>query len=341
MRNAFGIRWSTAVVFAIVTGAVSSRADELRESPPPGPFAEALWLVQRFGVPEAASFRHDSSTKARLAKALNKQLALTEDGAARLMDAKKFSELAGGADRLDAERIEQILAADAPPSRKRLRPALAAHLQALTTSFDRIEARHREAGERLCDWIVEGYGSGKDLNVIFVCTGNSRRSMLGATMGNAAADYYGLSEIRCYSGGTAPSAFNRRAIAALKQVGLEIEPLGKSDAANPRYRVCWGDAGSAGEPEMETVEFSKYYGDAANPQKGFAAVMVCSEADEACPNVAGAAVRISAPFLDPKTYDDGAYETAKYAERRDDLGRLMLAVMMQARHRLAAAGKLP
>jgi hypothetical protein len=338
MRHAFGITRSTAVAFAIVAGAVSSRAEELRESPPPGAFAEALWLVQRFGAPEAARFRNDSSTKARLAKALNKQPALTEDGAAQLMDAKKFSELAGGADRLDAGRIEQILAADAPPSRKRLRPPLAAHLQALTTSFDRIDARHREAGERLCDWIVEGYGSGKDLNVIFVCTGNSRRSMLGATMGNAAADYYGLSEIRCYSGGTAPSAFNRRAIAALRQVGVEIEPLGKPDAANPRYRVCWG---AAGEPEMATVEFSKHYGDAANPQTGFAAVMVCSEADESCPNVAGAAIRISAPFLDPKTYDDGAYEAATYAERRDDLGRLMLAVMMQARHRLAAAGKLP
>ena len=32
-----------------------------------------------------------------------------------------------------------------------------------------------------------------------------------------------------------------------------------------------------------------------------------------------------------------AFEAAKYAERRDDMGRLMLAVMMQARNRLAAA----
>jgi arsenate reductase len=45
------------------------------------------------------------------------------------------------------------------------------------------------------------------------------------------------------------------------------------------------------------------------------------------------------PYLDPKIYDGGAYESAKYAERRDDMGRLMLAVMMQARQRLAA-GKL-
>ena len=37
-----------------------------------------------------------------------------------------------------------------------------------------------------------------------------------------------------------------------------------------------------------------------------------------------------ATYLDPKIYDDGAYEATKYAERRDDIGRLMLAVMVKA-----------
>ncbi len=43
-------------------------------------------------------------------------------------------------------------------------------------------------------------------------------------------------------------------------------------------------------------------------------------------------------LLDPKIYDDGAYEAAKYAERRDDIGRLMLSVMVQARGGIAAGG---
>ena len=41
------------------------------------------------------------------------------------------------------------------------------------------------------------------------------------------------------------------------------------------------------------------------------------------------------PYLDPKIYDDSTYEAHKYAERRDDVGRLMLSVMMQARNRLS------
>jgi arsenate reductase len=42
------------------------------------------------------------------------------------------------------------------------------------------------------------------------------------------------------------------------------------------------------------------------------------------------------PYLDPKMFDGGAYESAKYAERRDDIGRLMLSVMVQARGELAS-----
>jgi hypothetical protein len=87
---------------------------------------------------------------------------------------------------------------------------------------------------------------------------------------------------------------------------------------------------------FETLEFSKKYDDPANPPEGFAALMVCGEADAACPLVKGAAVRISMPYLDPKIYDDSSFEAAKYAERRDDMGRLMLAALMQARQRLTA-----
>jgi hypothetical protein len=51
-------------------------------------------------------------------------------------------------------------------------------------------------------------------------------------------------------------------------------------------------------------------------------------------------VRIAMPYLDPRLYDDSEFEARKYAERRDDIGRLMLAVMMQARRQLVMSGKL-
>jgi arsenate reductase (thioredoxin) len=219
-----------------------------------------------------------------------------------------------------------------PRSRDALFSKVRHHADLLTTQFDLIEERHRVAADDLVAWISMNYQPGKPLAVIVVCTGNSRRSILGSTMGNIAAAYYGLPDISFYSGGTTPSAFNPRTVATLKEIGVEVEstgkeaPRGSSGEANPIYRVQWGKG-------LEALEFSKLYSDAQNPQNGFAALMVCSEADAECPTVKGASKRISAPYMDPKAYDGAAFEAAKYAERRDDMGRFMLSVLMQVRRR--------
>ncbi len=198
-----------------------------------------------------------------------------------------------------------------------------------------IDDSHRQAAGQLAGWIAKNYRDDQPLNVIFVCTGNSRRSMLGASMGNLAAAYYGLDKLRFYSGGTAPSAFNSRTIKALREIGFRIDETGEealpgdTKTRNPKYLVKWGES-------LEAIEFSKHYSDTANPSTGFAAVMVCTEADGECPTVKGAAVRISMPFLDPKLFDDDPVEPRKYAERRDDIGRVMLSAVAQARAEMAS-----
>ncbi len=222
-------------------------------------------------------------------------------------------------------------------SRGRLLPGLAEYFDGLARTADRIGEAHRVAGEALATWIAGNYRLGQALNVIVVCTGNSRRSILGSTMGNLAAASCGMPEVRFYSGGTEPTAFNPRTIAALRRIGVEVEPTGEEaprgepEVANPIYRVCWG---APGEPPMEAVEFSKRYDDPTNPQQGFAALMVCDEADAGCPAVRGAALRLSMTLADPKEQDGTPEEAARYDERRDDLGRLMMWVMGQARRQL-------
>ena len=303
-----------------------------------GPLVRSLWLVQRFGTADSVATRNDQKVKGKLSKALGKDGTLTTAGVHGLMDTSEFERLAGADGRLDAAEAWKALDAEVPESRKRLLPKIAAHADYLTTSFDLIDEPHREAGETLADWIVKNDKPGQPLDLTVVCTGNSRRSILGSTMGNVAAAYYGMPEVRFHSGGTAPSAFNQRTVACLEEIGVEIEPTGteaprgEPKTANPIYKVRWG---RSDEPSLAMTEFSKTYFDAVNPQPGFAALMVCGEADAACPFVKGATLRVSMPYLDPKIYDDGTYEAVKYAERRDDIGRLMLSVMMQARNRLS------
>ncbi len=298
-----------------------------------GPLVRSLWLVQRYGTVESVKPEHDQKTKGKLANALGKQGILTALGVQGLMDPSTFAKLAGRDEQIDSAEIKRCLEAGLPESRKALNLRVAAYADMLTTSFDMIDEAHREAGSKLVDWLVENYKPGQPLHCTTICTGNTRRSILGATMGNIAAAYYGMPEIRFHSGGTAPSAFNPRTITALMEIGVAVEPAGREaprgepNTANPIYVLRWGQG-------MEANEFSKTYFDASNPQERFAALMVCGEADAACPLVKGAAVRIAMPYLDPKIYDHSVYESQKYAERRDDIGRLMLSVMMQVKNRL-------
>lgn len=298
------------------------------------PVLSGLWFVHRYGSPEALTPAKDRKLKLALTAAFAKSGDVSADAVADWFDRAAFEKLAGGKT-ISPAVMERLVRDAVPASRKDMTEKLRLHADLLTTQFDLVEDGHRKAVGELADWIVRNYKPGRPLHVMAVCTGNTRRSVLSSTMGNVAAAYYGLPEVRFSSGGTDPDAVSPRTVAALKAIGVEVEPTGveavrgKADVANPVYKVKWGKG-------LETEEFSKKYTDAKNPQDGFAAIMVCTEADTNCPTVRGAAVRIPVPFLDPKAFDGAAFEAAKYAERRDDIGRVMLAVMLQASRRLEA-----
>jgi arsenate reductase len=226
--------------------------------------------------------------------------------------------------------------------REFLFPQVQVKFDLLSTQNDLISPAHFDGSERLFQAIVSQYIPAVELGVIVICTGNSRRSMLAATMGNIAAAYHGISELRFYSGGTNPSAFNPRTIRTLEEVGVVIEPtkenatMGDAGEANPMYLLRWGNLPRMGVNRFEIKEFSKIYSDPHNPNKAFIALLVCDEADGSCPNVPGASQRIAMPFQDPKSFDDSDLESVKYSERRDEIGRVMLSIVLKAKRHLAA-----
>jgi hypothetical protein len=336
----FRVRFVVVVLAGALALAPGAAADPPAPQPKPvSPVPTALRFVQHFAAPDAIAPGKDRALKIKLITALAKAPELSWSAAGDLFDKTQFRALAGDADAITVARMEQLLREKTPQSRADMTAKVRAHADLLTTQFDLIEDIHRKPADELAEWIAKTYQPGKPLAVIVICTRNTRRSMLGATMGNVAAAYYGLPDVRFYSGGTDPEAFNPRTITALKEIGVGIEPTGKDaprgsgGGPNPEYRVTWGKG-------LEAREFSKKYSDAHNPATGFAAVLVCSEADTNCPVVKGAGARVAVPYLDPKAFDGAPFEAAKYAERRDDEGRFMLSVLMQARRRLEVAGKL-
>ncbi len=208
-------------------------------------------------------------------------------------------------------------------------PDLRAYCERLlaTTGSD-LSERHQATARQVGEWIRQHRSKGQVANLIVVCTGNSRRSILGSTLGNIAAAFCGDAGVQFFSGGTAPSAFNSRTIHALREIGVQIEaqselaPPGSAGELNPRYLVRWGSGASDSIPE-----FSKRYDDASNPQQDYCAILVCTDADENCPIVLGASLRVSMPFEDPKEFDGLPCEPAAYAERRDQIGRAMLMML--------------
>jgi arsenate reductase len=188
--------------------------------------------------------------------------------------------------------------------------------------FDRITAERRAPLDELAGYIRDEIQAGRLARMIFICTHNSRRSHMSQIWAQTAAAHYGLDGIETYSGGTEATAFNPRAVAALRRAGFEINPT--DDNENPVYTVRYGEAG----PSMEA--FSKVYSDPPNPTSDFCAVMTCSNADEACPYVQGASHRVSITYDDPKDADGTEQEAEVYDERSLEIGREMFYVFCHA-----------
>lgn len=69
----------------------------------------------------------------------------------------------------------------------------------------------------------------------FICTHNSRRSHMGQIWAQAAAWHFGLNDVRTFSGVTEATAFNPRAVRALRELGVAIDVSQEAD--NPVYTV--------------------------------------------------------------------------------------------------------
>ncbi len=182
-----------------------------------------------------------------------------------------------------------------------------AYIKSNTLDFSGISAERKENLDKIVDYISMKTKSNETAELVYICTHNSRRSHFGQIWAATASAYYGIPNVKTYSGGTEASACNERSISALHRVGFSIDKT--TQTSNPVYHIQYAVDGP------KEVVFSKKYDDDANPKSGYCAVMTCSSADEACPVVIGALKRVSTPFEDPKAFDGTVAESKMYDER--------------------------
>ncbi|MCV6628868.1 MAG: protein-tyrosine-phosphatase [Flavobacteriaceae bacterium] len=170
-----------------------------------------------------------------------------------------------------------------------------------------IPEERKETLLPLVDYMQKRRVAEKPIRLNFICTHNSRRSHLGQVWAQTMAYYFGIKRVYCYSGGTEETAMYPKVAETLVRQGFAIAKLSEGD--NPVYAIkCAPNA-------HPIIAFSKKYDTAFNPSSGFAAIMTCAQADEGCPFIPGAEVRLPIRYEDPKAFDYSPEQELKYLER--------------------------
>ena len=195
--------------------------------------------------------------------------------------------------------------------------AIQKRCETLVANFNEINADRKILLQKIAHYIQGKINKQEAIHLLYVCTHNSRRSHMGQVWAAVAANYYGISNVHTYSGGTEATAFNPNAIEAFTTAGFTI--VKNTEDKNPVYQVFYGN-------NQFSTCFSKVYNDSANPVKGFAAIMTCSDAEENCPFIPACELRIGITYHDPKAYDTTVMQLDKYQERSNQIAMECLYV---------------
>ena len=177
----------------------------------------------------------------------------------------------------------------------------------LIAELDAISKERKALLENISNYISSKKENHEPIQLVYICTHNSRRSHFGQIWAQVAASYFNVKNVTSFSGGTEATAFNINAINAIKRVGFDVKPI--NSEKNSTYHVSFD------ETEKPIICFSKVYDDVQNSQSNFAAIMTCSDAEENCPFIPGVELRIGTTYDDPKAFDNTAQQDEKYGER--------------------------
>ena len=190
-----------------------------------------------------------------------------------------------------------------------------------TLNIQTISRERKEILQPLIDFIKIKSKENKEIRLNFICTHNSRRSHLSQVWAQTMASYFKITKVQCYSAGTEATAVFPMIIQTLQNSGFKINKQSEDD--NPMYAISF----SKDEPTI--IGFSKTLDTDFNPKSKFAAIMTCSQADEECPIINGAEIRIPVPFKDPKAFDNTPQQVTKYKERSLQIATELFFVFSQ------------
>ena len=181
--------------------------------------------------------------------------------------------------------------------------------------FEKIPPGRRTSLEQLATLITGPTTAGRDRQIVFFCTHNSRRSQIAQIWASTAAHHFAVTGVISQSAGVLATEVDRRTVETLERVGFICK---RADGPNPLYTVRIDDQ------RRPISLFSKTFPDSYQQSTSFIAVMTCSDADRKCPVIDGASNRLTLCYDDPKVADGSTREADVYDQCCRSISRDLL-----------------
>lgn len=189
----------------------------------------------------------------------------------------------------------------------KLYPILFNYSRDLYPDYINIPGDRRVILEEIANYIIGSLQFEKETKILFIETDNSTRTIMAEAWATAAAFYYGIDNVKVFSGGINNSNVSTNAIIALEKAGFIIYKT--SETQNSTYEIKF----SYNIPPLTVA--SKKYNNKSNPDIHFGSVFLCSNADINLPVVKGNNFRTSLYYFDPTAYDESPEALERYTER--------------------------
>lgn len=207
-----------------------------------------------------------------------------------------------------------------PARGQKFYPKLQEYCIFLTQEFDKIPDSRKESLNELAKYITHRMSNKEQIQLLFICPDNSRRSQFAEIWAQTAAYYYGLKNISTYSGGLNQSAINFHLMESLKRAGFSVT-ASEIYSENPVYLV------SPGKRFKDIFVFSKRYDYWNNPNDKFATVLCSKEVDMKNINLPGSEKTILLPYRTIKIFDNSPGGILRNDEICREIAREMFFVM--------------
>jgi arsenate reductase len=197
----------------------------------------------------------------------------------------------------------------------KLYPILFNYARDLYPDYGKIPFERKAVLEEIANYLIGAQQLDNTGKIIFIETDHLARSVMVQAWAMAASYYYGIENVKIYSGGINASKISKNAIIALEKAGFIIYKI--QEGSNPEYEIKYSY-------NIEPLILrSIKYNDKSNPNVNFGSIIICSNADINLPVVKGNNFRTSLHYFDPSAYDGTSDAPELYLEKSKEIATEM------------------